>query len=490
MSTRSSEAGEEAPRAPRVRSLTPSTAKAQYPLGKTVVLWDRAKGAVPGFGLRILSTGGRSYILRVRASLDGVEKQHYRTVGKLQEFYDPNNDDDPCGVALARDRAREMYVGATREQRDPRRKTAPQVAPLLMDEAFAAWLEDRRVKGKPRESTLREYARLWRPKRVKGAAHLLALRPVRAVTPEDIDALHLFLLAPKAKAQRPYLANRAVRMLSAFFRWCERKNYRERSSNPCRDIEFAGEVSDGSAGRSLTAVEYASLGSAFDLAATVGFVVPESRSKSCASSATAKHITKRATAARTTPVPSNPVIVNALLFLAVTGWRESEALVLRWADVSDTLPCFASLKQTKSGPSVRALGAPARAILDAQRAAQSSARAAPLEQDSVQPEPIYVFENLSRRRPIRETRYVWEHVKRAAKISGRLRLHDLRHSFATVARDECKLDDDAIISRLLGHRVGGQTAKYGNAPAGYISEAAEVVMSAIAERLNCEPFKS
>ncbi len=33
-------------------------------------------------------------------------------------------------------------------------------------------------------------------------------------------------------------------------------------------------------------------------------------------------------------VPANPVAVSALRFLIFTGWREQEALTLKWSDVN------------------------------------------------------------------------------------------------------------------------------------------------------------
>ena len=87
-----------------------------------------------------------------------------------------------------------------------------------------------------------------------------------------------------------------------------------------------------------------------------------------ATPATAKHRT-RATApdGARAPAPANPVAVAVLRFLLLSGWREREALTLRW-DAVDLGRGVATLADTKTGRSVRELGAPALAVVDAMRA--------------------------------------------------------------------------------------------------------------------------
>ena len=64
----------------------------------------------------------------------------------------------------------------------------------------------------------------------------------------------------------------------------------------------------------------------------------------------------------------------------------------------------------------------------------------------------------TRRRP--ET--AWLAVNHAARLeeSATPRLHDPRHSFTTVARDEMGLGDH-VIARLVSHTVSGMTSRYG-----------------------------
>jgi integrase len=126
----------------------------------------------------------------------------------------------------------------------------------------------------------------------------------------------------------------------------------------------------------------------------------------------------------------------------LTGWRESEALGLTW-DAIDFKRGLANLRETKTGPSVRPLGTPALALVR--------------EQPRVNGNP-FVFPGSLEGEHLRELRHVWESAKYAAAVQ--IRLHDLRHSFVTVARD---LDHgDHAIARVVGHKIDkSQTSRYG-----------------------------
>jgi integrase len=77
---------------------------------------------------------------------------------------------------------------------------------------------------------------------------------------------------------------------------------------------------------------------------------------------------------RLTPVgarpvtPRQPVGAAVLRFLPLPGWREREALTLRWDEI-DLARGLAMLADTKTGRSVRELGPPGLAVVGAVRAA-------------------------------------------------------------------------------------------------------------------------
>jgi integrase len=135
------------------------------------------------------------------------------------------------------------------------------------------------------------------------------------------------------------------------------------------------------------------------------------------------------------------VAVAALRFLLLTGWREGEAVSLKWSEV-DFSRGVATLQDTKTGRSARHLGAPALALLaDLPRLAGSPC---------VFPgsKPGTSFTDLGR---------LWDAVRHAAGLED-VRLHDLRHSFASVAAASGL--SLPVIGALLGHRGVATTQRY------------------------------
>jgi hypothetical protein len=92
------------------------------------------------------------------------------------------------------------------------------------------------------------------------------------------------------------------------------------------------------------------------------------------------------------------------------GWREREALTLEWAHV-DFGRGVATLPDTKTGRSVRELGTPALAVLDAMRAYQQAGTP-------------FVFPGAKPGAHYTDTARVWDAVRHAAGLPD-VRLHDL-----------------------------------------------------------------
>jgi integrase len=69
----------------------------------------------------------------------------------------------------------------------------------------------------------------------------------------------------------------------------------------------------------------------------------------------------------------------------------------------------------------------------------------------------------------------------------RLRLHDLRHSFTTVARELGW--GDHYIAPLIGHTLGGMTARYGAVQDATLRRAANDTAQTIAGYLDLTPVK-
>jgi integrase len=136
-----------------------------------------------------------------------------------------------------------------------------------------------------------------------------------------------------------------------------------------------------------------------------------------------------------------------IAFLMLTGARRGEALTARWRDFDPTAGVWSKPSaHTKQKRTHRVpLSAAARTVL-VQLAEQSAPNDPPADG--------YVFGGPVM---IHRMRNVWGAVRREAKLPG-LRLHDLRHAYASVlASGGLSLP---IIGALLGHTTPTTTARY------------------------------
>ena len=142
---------------------------------------------------------------------------------------------------------------------------------------------------------------------------------------------------------------------------------------------------------------------------------------------------------------------------------------MRWQDVDgDTL----NLADAKTGPRQVLLNAPARAILERQPRSNSP----------------YVFPSPSDSgRPLRSDLPLWYAVRREAGIED-VRLHDLRHTFASHA--VLQGIPLPIVSRLLGHKRPSMTLRYAHVGDWETEAAAERIGAAIAQSLGCHQTNS
>ncbi|MBY6059515.1 site-specific integrase [Leisingera daeponensis] len=124
-------------------------------------------------------------------------------------------------------------------------------------------------------------------------------------------------------------------------------------------------------------------------------------------------------------------------FLALTGCRKGEALALRW-DMIDGPRC--ALPDAKSGPRAIWLGRPAKRVLA-----------------SFPRSNLYVFGEGKDPMPDHRIDRIWRKLRQSAKLDG-IRLHDLRHSFASVGVNAGL--DLRVIGGLLGHSDLATTEGY------------------------------
>src|SRR5262245_216069 len=252
------------------------------------------------------------------------------------------------------------------------------------------------VRPKLKASTAREYERTARLYIVPR----LGRRPVGELKRQDIARLHHEL------ASTPYQANRTLALLSKFFNWTERHGLRPDGSNPCRHVD---KYREGRRERFLSQVELARLGDALREA---------ERDKS-----------------------ATPWAIAAIRLLTFTGARLNEILTLHWGHVSEEHECL-MLPDSKTGRKAIHLNAPALALLQTIPRLEGNPYVICGEKAGQH------FVNLQK---------PWRRIRSAAKLED-VRLHDLRHSFASVAAAGGQ--SLVVIGKLLGHSQPATTARY------------------------------
>lgn len=225
-------------------------------------------------------------------------------------------------------------------------------------------------------------------------------RRPRSVTHPDISKLHGSL------ACKPYEANRVVALLSKMFGWAEREGYRDRGSNPCIGIE---KYKEHRRERFLMDVELERLGKTLARCELEG--------------------------------SETPWILAAIRLLIFTGARLNEIASLKWEYV-DLQRELLLLPDSKTGRKAINLSAPAIAIL----------KSLPRHADNP-----YVICGAKAGSCATNIRPRWEVIREAAGLPG-VRIHDLRHSYASVVAAQG--GSLPMIGRLLGHSQPATTQRY------------------------------
>lgn len=158
---------------------------------------------------------------------------------------------------------------------------------------------------------------------------------------------------------------------------------------------------------------------------------------------------------------THPQHATALLALLLTGCRRGEIVNLKWTEVKGQRLL---LTDSKTGPRTVWIGAEVRALLDALPRQRSRAE---------------VFWDEARDQPL-SLDYQWQQWRDQAGLAG-VRIHDLRHSFASHAAGLS--ETLPMIGKLLGHAKITSTARYAHLDDAAVLEAAEQVGRAITKQM-------
>lgn len=161
----------------------------------------------------------------------------------------------------------------------------------------------------------------------------------------------------------------------------------------------------------------------------------------------------------------NVFAIAAIRLLAMTGCRKSEILHLRWGDIDYERSMF-SLNDSKTGARAVAVGAPVLKILSLLPRVEGSP---------------YVLPGRDPAKPLVGLPKVWRKIREAAGLSD-VRLHDLRHSYASEGVSAG--DSLYVIGKLLGHNRAATTQRYAHIHDDPLRAAADRISSRIERSLS------
>ena len=388
-------------------------------------VWD---AQMPGFGVRVRSSGAKSYIVVYRAgSGRGAPVRRYTIagVGKI-------------APESARTRAKAI-LGQVAHGHDPAgEKKNERGTPTIAELAERFLAEHVETKRKPGTAAFYRHilSKIVTPK--------LGTSKADKVTRTQFAKLHAKL------HKTPFQANRMLAVVGSMYAFAGRTGAVPEGINPVRKIDKFKEYRRE---RFLTGAELERLGTAIREAETKGvpWAVDGAKPK-------AKHL----------PRPKNcytklgPFAAASIRLLLFTGCRLREILHLKWENV-DLERGLLFLANSKTGRKTVILNSPALAVLS-----------------GLERRGSYVVPGDDPEKPRADLKRPWEAVVGRAGLDG-VRLHDLRHTYASFgAGGGLGLP---IIGKLLGHTQAITTARYAHLDADPLRRASENIGGRIAAAL-------
>lgn len=385
-------------------------------------IWD---DSLPGFGLRVQPSGAMTFILKYRFGPGRKAQQRRMTLGAVSKIT----------ATEARTLAKKI-LGRVANGEDPAgERTAANQSPTLSD--LAEKFLSQHAETKRAKSTAKSYRET-----LEGIVlPRLGSKKAVSVTADDVQRLQNKL------KDRPYQANRVVRILSSLYNYAAKTKDIPEGHNPCRGIDLFKEEGRE---RYLTSAELAQVGEALREAETVGLpykIDPANPKK--------KHAIKP----ENRRIVIGPHAAAAIRLLIFTGARLREILHLQW-DQIDFERGILNLPTSKTGKKTIVLNAPALSILS-----------------SLPKVGKFVIAGENPERPRSDLKKPWRAVATKAGFEG-VRIHDLRHTHASVGVGAGL--GLPIIGKLLGHSQAATTERYAHLDNDPLKRASEHIGSHLA----------
>ncbi len=365
-------------------------------------IWDED---IPGFGVRVLRTGKKSYVIQ------------YRAGGRTRRYSFSQH-----GVMTpdeARRQARELLVSVDKGENPSEEARTQRHAPTMA--GLCDRFMEEHVQHRCKPSTQGEYRR---------AVELFIKPEIGAHKVQDVTRADIARLHHKAR-DTPYQANRTLGVMSKLFNLAEVWNLRPDGSNPCRHVKKYREEKRE---RFLSADELNRLSMALNDAERDG--------------------------------SEGVHFIAAIRLLILTGCRLGEIQTLKWSYVQ---PGFLALPDSKTGAKKVYLGEAAMEVLDAIPRL---------------PGNPYVICGAVEGQHLQDLQKPWRRLRQRAGLPD-LRIHDLRHSFASAAVGMG--ESLPMIGKLLGHSQVQTTARYAHLADDPLRASSERVSALLATRMKGPP---